>query len=167
MLNRPFSEAKSQVKKISANRFQENKEIPHPTERFAKDFNITTPHPHAMKYGRGVAAFGGQWTVGDLRLFTSPIYKQLADRAKEEGMFEHRWADQLLFAAGTIMLGGYRVCFHEMFQDQTLFVHKKKGFLDTDLVRQCGVPDPAVFDSYPRAPGDVGPKGESGGGDEL
>ncbi|CAD7935866.1 unnamed protein product [Amoebophrya sp. A120] len=89
-----------------------------------------------IRMGHGVAAAGGQWTVGDVRLFSSPIYRRFAKEAREK-IFEHRWADQLLFAAGTILFGNKQFCFHDMFQDAGLFVHKKQGYTDESIWEKC------------------------------
>eukprot|EP00392_Amoebophrya_sp_AT5.2_P006992 g7004.t1 len=86
--------------------------------------------------GHGVAAAGGQWTVGDVRLFTSPIYRLFAKGAGP-GIYKNRWADQLIFAAAVILLGNKQFCFHPMFQDAELFVHKKQGYADRGLWEKC------------------------------
>ena len=68
---------------------------------FADENNLRRPN---LKLGEGIIAAGGQWTAGDLRLFSSPMYRKFANAAREK-MFQHRWADQLLFAAAVMMLG--------------------------------------------------------------
>ena len=48
-----------------------------------------------------------------------------------------------------------------MFQDQTLYIHKKRGYLDQDIIAQCDVPDAEVFNRYPKL---KDKKPDSGGG---
>lgn len=86
------------------------------TGEFALEHGLEKPNIHI---GRGVAAAGGMITAGDLRLFTSPLYRKFAGSAAREGLFENRWADQILFAAAVIMLGNAQFCFHPLFQNVT------------------------------------------------
>ncbi|CAD7958121.1 unnamed protein product [Amoebophrya sp. A25] len=105
-----------------------------------------------IRMGHGVAAAGGQWTVGDMRLFGSAVYQHFSRGAKD-GVFQNRWADQLLFAAATIVFGNRQFCFHPMFQNATLFVHKKQGYKDVTLWEKCEVEHQmnftAVLEGYP------------------
>lgn len=132
--------------------------------------------------GRGPAAAGGQWTVGDVRLFASDAYLRWADFAAS-GIYSDRWADQLFLVRGLALFGpksgmpavrfsdaeGVRVrpevsiCVRPLFSDaiegkgaddgsggggggegttyqeeDSGFVHQKGGYLDADLLRQCG-----------------------------
>eukprot|EP00927_Polykrikos_kofoidii_P067584 TRINITY_DN63030_c0_g1_i1.p1 TRINITY_DN63030_c0_g1~~TRINITY_DN63030_c0_g1_i1.p1 ORF type:complete len:565 (+),score=77.48 TRINITY_DN63030_c0_g1_i1:180-1874(+) len=57
-----------------------------------------------LNVGRGPAAAGGQWSVGDARLFTSKPYLEWADFAAS-GIYTDRWADQLFLVRGLAMFG--------------------------------------------------------------
>lgn len=87
--------------------------------------------------GGGLAAIGGQLLVARLSLFTSQRYLMMADYLAE-GIYAHRWGDQLFFVAALQALqdvegdpawGGsddpalrdysasYGVCLHDMFHE--------------------------------------------------
>mmetsp|Transcript_171913 Transcript_171913/g.545803 ORF Transcript_171913/g.545803 Transcript_171913/m.545803 type:complete len:301 (-) Transcript_171913:289-1191(-) len=92
--------------------------------------------PHPM-IGTGVASIGGQLLVARLSLMLSETYLNIADYLAE-GIYLHRWGDQLFFAAAiqamqtqrndekwggpddpavTDFAGSYGVCLHDMFFD--------------------------------------------------
>ncbi|CAE7882074.1 ERDJ2B, partial [Symbiodinium sp. KB8] len=62
------------------------------------------PDGDILQVGYGPAAAGGQWTIGDVRLFTSPPYLQFADYFAS-GIYTHRWADQLILLRGAALFG--------------------------------------------------------------
>jgi len=115
-----------------------------------------------LHVGRGPAAAGGQWTVGDIRYFGSDAYLRFADFASS-GIYGDRWADQLLLVRGlalfgprsgapAVALGGLvpdvSICVRPLFapgREELGFVHKKGGFHDGALLRTCGA-ESVIFD---------------------
>jgi len=128
--------------------------------RFFQVFGyIGSPDLEILHVGRGPAAAGGQWTLGDARLFSSDRYLRFADFAAG-GIYRHRWADQLFLLRGLALFGPrsgssarpraegedpppVSICLRSLFPGgtETGFVHKKGGFQDSDLLQRCSAPD--------------------------
>eukprot|EP00913_Durusdinium_trenchii_P004674 g4339.t1 len=53
------------------------------------------PDVDILLVGKGPAAAGGQWTIGDARFFTTPLYLQFAEHMVS-GIYAHRWSEQLI-----------------------------------------------------------------------
>jgi len=116
------------------------------------------PDEEMLHIGHGPAAAGGQWTIGDARLFSSERYLLFADFAGS-GIYSDRWADQLFLLRGLALFGPRAkafssttsdpesICIHSIFAGgiDAGFVHKKGGFHDRHLLRRCGAE--SVFDS--------------------
>jgi len=121
--------------------------------RYAGGVDLDVTH-----IGRGPAAAGGQWTIGDARLFRSDEYLQFADWVAS-GIYTGRWADQLILMRGVALFGprsgiaannGGRnatepvapmsICVRSLFAPgaEAGFVHQKGGFRDPRLLRVCG-----------------------------
>lgn len=109
-----------------------------------------------LHLGHGPAAAGGQWTVGDVRLFGSEAYLRFADFAAS-GIYSDRWADQLFLVRGLALFGprsgmpaipwqgtGTKqeygaICVRPLFAPGVAgFVHQKGGYYDEALLRRCG-----------------------------
>merc|ERR1712194_45064 len=98
-----------------------------------------------MHLGHGPAAAGGQWTIGDVRLFTSKEYLQFADYAAS-GIYANRWADQLFLMRGLALFGprtdphkpqpAVSICTEPLFHGgpEEGFVHQKAGFREPHLL---------------------------------
>lgn len=111
-----------------------------------------------LHVGHGPAAAGGQWTIGDARLFASESYLGFADFAAP-GIYRDRWADQLLLMRGLALFGprssapvgalepagvapASAICIRPLFDAGTAagFVHLKAGFRDASLLQRCRAP---------------------------
>jgi len=130
------------------------------------------PDQDMLYVGRGPAAAGGQWTIGDARLFRSDAYLTFADWAAS-GIYANRWADQLILVRGVALFGPragtanpewistavragaapppappppLSICVRSLFavESGARFVHQKGGFRDNKLLQVCGA-DPAVL----------------------
>lgn len=62
------------------------------------------PDKELLHVGHGPGAAGGQWSFGDARLFSSDRYLRFAD-FMAEGIYRHRWADQLFLVRGLSLFG--------------------------------------------------------------
>lgn len=103
------------------------------------------PDGDLLHVGHGPGAAGGQWTLGDAKLFSSEKYLDFADFAAG-GIYRNRWADQLLMLRGLALFGpkapAMAICIRSLFAQGTEagFVHRKGGFRDPMLLQRCGVP---------------------------
>lgn len=112
------------------------------------------PDFEIMQIGHSPGAVGGQWTVGDIRVFSSPSYLRFADFFSG-GIYAHRWADQILLLRGAGLFGpksradwgsarheaAPSVCLEPVFPGGSGngFVHQKGGYRDETLLLTCGV----------------------------
>lgn len=115
------------------------------------------PDSDLLHVGSGPAAVGGQWTAGDVRLFSSERYLRFADHAAS-GIYSERWADQLFLMRGLALFGprsgepvqpargspAPSLCLSDLFREggvEAGFVHQKAGFRDRALLERCGAQD--------------------------
>ncbi|CAE7597759.1 SEC63, partial [Symbiodinium natans] len=119
------------------------------------------PDVDILQVGHGPAAAGGQWTIGDVRLFTSPRYLHFADHFAS-GIYSHRWADQLILLRGAALFGpranlqpesevpAVSLCLASLFRQGAEggvggappgLVHLKGGFRQDWLLETCAAED--------------------------
>ena len=128
------------------------------------------PDEEVLSVGHGPAAVGGQWTLGNARLFSSKEYLDFADHMAS-GIYMNRWADQIILLRGASLygpraekpvleqVGGFSVpattvCLEPLFIESGSdpvetagFVHEKAGFRNQNLLRTCGADaNPTAFE---------------------
>ncbi|CAK9014476.1 unnamed protein product [Durusdinium trenchii] len=114
------------------------------------------PDVDILLVGKGPAAAGGQWTIGDARFFTTPLYLQFAEHMVS-GIYAHRWSEQLILLRSAALFGprakvwklseempAVSLCTSPLFPEDAGgsgasagLLHLKGGFRQEHLLKTC------------------------------
>ncbi|CAL1173466.1 unnamed protein product [Cladocopium goreaui] len=127
------------------------------SSEFLEDIRyVGRPDLDVLLVGKGPAAAGGQWTIGDARFFTSDLYLKFADYMVS-GIYAHRWSEQIILLRSAALFGpradlrksledapAVSLCTTPLFPEGTSseggspgLVHLKGGFRQQHLLKTC------------------------------